>query len=51
MAKEKKDLGVIIQNNLSPEKHIAEIFGETIRMLKNILVTFHFLNKEIMKKN
>ena len=31
--KEVKDLGVVIQNNLSPKKNIDRIFGDTFRML------------------
>ena len=29
IAKEEKDLGVVIEDNLSPEKHINIIFGDT----------------------
>jgi len=47
---EEKDLGIVIQDNLSPEKHINKIFGETYRMLRNIRVAFHFLDKNMMKK-
>ena len=36
IAKEEKDLGVVIQNNLSLEKPINRIFGDTFRMLRNI---------------
>ena len=32
IAKEEKDLGVVIQDNLSPEKHIDRIIGDTFRM-------------------
>ena len=42
--KEKKDLGVVIQDNLSPEKHIKKIFGATFMMLRNIRMAFHFLD-------
>ena len=49
-ATEEKDLGVVIQDNLSPEKHINRIFGDTYRMLRNIRVAFHFLDKDMMKK-
>ena len=45
-----KDLGIVMQNNLSPEKHINKIFGETYNMLRNIRVTFHYMDKEMMKK-
>ena len=36
IANEEKDLGVVIQDNLSPEKHINRIFGDTFMMLRNI---------------
>ena len=44
IAKQEKDLGVVIQDNLSPEKHINGIFGDTLRM------AFHFLDKDMMRK-
>ena len=47
---EEKDLGVTIQDNLKPEKHIGKIFGDTYRMLRNIRVAFHYMDKEMMKK-
>ena len=48
--KEEKDLGVVIQDNLSPEKHIDRIFGDTFRMLRNIRMAIHFLNQDMMRK-
>ena len=42
--KEKKDLRVVIQDNLSPKKHIIRIFSDIVRMLRNIWMAFHFLN-------
>ena len=50
IANEQKDVGVVIQDNLSPEKHIYRIFGDTFRMLRNIWMTFHFLDKDMMRK-
>ena len=41
---------MIIQDNLSPEKHIDRIFGDTFRMLRNIQMAFHFLDKDMMRK-
>ena len=41
--KEKKDLGVVIQDNLLPEKPINRIFYDTFRMLKTIRMAFHFI--------
>ena len=49
IAKEYKDLGVVIQDNLSSEKHIDRIFGDTFRMLRKIRITFH-LDKDMMRK-
>ena len=46
--KEEIDLGVVTQNNL--EKHINRIFGDTFRMLSNIHMTFHFLDKDMIRK-
>ena len=48
IVKEEKDLGVVIQDNLSPEKHIDRIFGDTFMM--NVWMAFHFLNKDMMRK-
>ena len=50
IANEEKDLGVVIQDNLSPEKHINRIFGDTFMMLRNIRMAFHFLDKYLMRK-
>ena len=50
IAKEEKDLGVVIQDNLSPEKHIKRIFDDTFRMLRNMRMAFHFIDKDIMRK-
>ena len=47
---EEKDLGVFIQDNLSPEKHINKIFGDTFRTLRNIEVAFHYMDKDMLKK-
>ncbi len=41
---------VVLQDNLSPEKHINKIFGDTYKMLRNIRVAFHFLDKDMMEK-
>ena len=50
IAKKEKDLEVVIQDNLSSEKLINRIFGDTFRMLRNIRMAFHFLDKDIMRK-
>ena len=49
IAKEEKDLGVVIQDNLSLEKHIDRIFGDTFTILRNIRMAFHFLDKDMRK--
>ena len=48
---------MVIQNNLSPEKHIDKKFGNTFNnnkleafmMLRNIWMAFHFLDKDMMR--
>ena len=47
---DEKDLGVTIQDSLSPEKHINRIFGNTYSMLVNIRVAFTYMDKEMMRK-
>ena len=42
--KEEKDLEVVIQDNLSPDKQIDRIFGDTFMLLRNIQMAFHFLD-------
>ena len=43
-------MGVVIKNNLSPEKQINRIFGDTFMMLRNVQMAFHFLDKDMMRK-
>ena len=47
---EEKDLGVIIQSNLSPEKHINKIFGKTYNTFQNIRLAFSYLDENMIKK-
>ena len=49
-SREEKDLGVIVQDSLSPERHINGICGLTHRTLSNISVAFHYMDKDMMKK-
>ena len=49
-ASQEKDLGVIIQDDLSPEKHINKITGETFRLITNIKVAFNYLDEEMLRK-
>ena len=48
-SKEEKDLGVMIQDTLSPEKHINRIFGATYNLLANIRVAFNYLDRNYEK--
>ena len=50
VAKEEKDMRVVMQYNLSPEKHIDRTFSDTFRMLRNIWMAFNFLGKDMMRK-
>ena len=49
--KEEKDLGVVIQDTLSPEQHINQLFGSTYRTLSNIRVTFYYMDKDMIKNS
>ncbi|MPC77704.1 hypothetical protein E2C01_072166 [Portunus trituberculatus] len=49
--KEEIDLGVIIQENLSPDKHISKIFELSYKMLTSMRVAFCYMDKDMMKKN
>lgn len=49
-SKKEKDLGVVIQDTLQPGQHISEIFGSTYRLLSNIRVAFHYMDKTMMEK-
>ena len=48
--KEEKDLGVVIQDTLSPERHIERLFESIYRTLTNIRVVVHYMDKDMMKK-
>ena len=39
IANKEKDLGVVIQDNLSPKKLINRIFGDTFRILRNTVLS------------
>ena len=41
---------MVIQDNFSSEKHLDRILGDTFMMLRNIRMTFHFLDKDMMRK-
>ena len=49
--KEEKDLGVVIQDTLNPaEQHINKLLGSTYKMLANIRVAYHYMDKDMMKR-
>ncbi|MCP3680120.1 MAG: reverse transcriptase family protein, partial [Gammaproteobacteria bacterium] len=48
-ATEEKDLGVTIQDSLSPEKHINRITGMAYKMVVNMRMAFHYLDEEMVK--
>merc|ERR1711980_55514 len=47
---QEKDLGVIMQKDGQPENHIDRIFRETYNLVKNIELSFHYMDIEMMKK-
>ena len=49
-SKEERDLGVIIQDSMSPERHISGIFGTTHGLLSNVRVAFHYMDASMMRK-
>ena len=48
--KRRERFGVVLQDNLSLEKHIDEIFHVTFMMLRIIRMAFHFIDKDMMRK-
>ncbi|MPC13151.1 hypothetical protein E2C01_005872 [Portunus trituberculatus] len=46
---EEKDLGVIIQDTLTPERHINGLFASTYKILTNIRVVFTYMDKSYDK--
>lgn len=48
--KEKKDLGLVIQDTLSLKWHKSTIFGSTWRMFQNTMMAFHCMDKNMLKK-
>ena len=49
-SREEKDLGVIVQDSLSPERHINRIFGAAYGLLSNIRVAFQYMDADMMRK-
>ena len=40
---------MVIQDTLSPEWHINQLFGSTYRILANSRVAFHYIDMDMMK--
>lgn len=49
-SKKEKDLGIIINEDLSPESHINKIVGETYGLLNRIKIAFNYLDAEMLAK-
>ena len=45
-----KDLGVLITKEMSPNKHINKIVGETYNLLRNITIAFTYIDEDMVKK-
>lgn len=45
-----KDLGVVITNDMTPDKQINKIIGETYNLLRSIKVAFAYMDEEMVKK-
>ncbi len=48
--KEKKNLGIVINNRLSPEGHIKEKVRNMYNLLANMRVTFIYVDEDMIKK-
>ena len=44
------EYGLQIIINLSPEKHVNKITGDTCQLLKNIRIAFKYLDEEMINK-
>ncbi len=49
-SKEEVDLGVIVTENLTPDRHIDKITGETMNLLKRVRIAFSYLDEGMIKK-
>ena len=47
---EERDLGVIITDNLSPEKHVNRITAETYNLLRNIRAAFSYFDEDMVRE-
>ncbi len=50
-SEKEKDLGVVINNRLSPEDHIQEKVRNMHNLLANMRVAFTYIDEEMVKKN
>ena len=50
VADKEKDLGVVVQDTLSPEGHINKIVGEGLAIVANIRTTFTYLNETLLPR-
>ncbi len=43
-------MGITIQDNLSPEKHINKIIGGTYRLLTSMKIAFNYMDEQMLSK-
>ena len=48
-ASDEKDLGVIVQDDLSPSKHISKVVGGTYTLITKIKTAFEYMDEEMLK--
>ena len=49
-ASDEKDLGIIVQDDLSPRKHISKVVGGTYRLITKIKTPFTYMDEEMLRK-
>ena len=49
-ASDEKDPGVIVQDDLSPRKHISKVVGGTYRHITKIKTAFTYMDEKMLKK-
>lgn len=47
---EENDLGGTIQDNQQSETHINSIFSDRYKIVRNIEITFHYIDEDMIKK-
>ncbi len=50
MAEEEKDLGVMVNGNLTLERHISKFTGEIYNFLGRIRITLAYIDHKIIRK-